>query len=141
MPLDARVTTRSAATGFGPRLVLLPGEMKRLEVDLDALPHLVAGAEPELAKVEGGHSATVARPCERYFERSTIDCAIACSVAAVVASGGRDVDPCSVDDELEHALHTGIVDPDRWDTVQVDELSALMRIRGRVLDHSLVRGR
>ena len=44
-----------------PRLVLLPGEQERLELDLDALPRLVAGADPERAEVEGGHAATVAR--------------------------------------------------------------------------------
>ena len=36
--------------GIRARLVLLPGEMDRLEVDLDALASLVAGAEPSLRR-------------------------------------------------------------------------------------------
>ena len=47
--------------GIRPRLVRLAAENERLELDLDALAGLVAGAKPERAEVEGGHPATVAR--------------------------------------------------------------------------------
>ncbi len=44
-----------------PRLVALGGEEKRLDLDLDALVSLVATADAEVAEVERGHAATVAR--------------------------------------------------------------------------------
>ena len=50
-----------------PRLVRLSPEDERLELDLDALARLVAGAKPELAQVERGHPATVARLRERSY--------------------------------------------------------------------------
>ena len=50
--------------GIRPRLVGLAAEDERLELDLDALARLVAGAEAERAEVERGHAATVARPAE-----------------------------------------------------------------------------
>ena len=61
MPLDARVTASSAGAGFGRGSYDLAAEDERLELDLDVLTRLVAGAEPQLAEVERDHAATVAR--------------------------------------------------------------------------------
>ena len=40
--------------------IALPSELERLELDLDDVPELLAGADPGVAEVEGGHTFTVA---------------------------------------------------------------------------------